>query len=223
MISSLYREGAITSGCILWLRRLSLQWRIKGEMLQSGTPEKLLLNMKKFLKILPLLINGKVLKYNHNELIFLPSECTLCGYPELKEKAHVQAFSVWKNDPDCDYTRSNHEHKINNIIDLCPNCHKLFDKGLISIHPGKKVFIFSDLRFIGKGSNFTNPFYWMKRYGGYVYPRDNNSQFSLINRVYFEWNFKEEFKLKFPDMYKLEGDLHKQYLEYGIGCVTTKK
>ena len=142
--------------------------------------------------------------------------CILCGYPELKEKAHVKAFSVWKNDPHCEYTRSNDSHKVNNIIDLWPNCHRLFDRGLLSIHPEEKVFIFSDKQFVGKGSNFRNPLLWMRDRGGYSYPRDGGSQFSLINRVYFEWNFNNDFQVKYPDFYGLPDELRKQYLDYKI-------
>ena len=54
-----------------------------------------------------------------------PQECVICGF-EFPDVCHIKA---WKDFPDSAYVSEiNHP---NNLVLLCPNHHRLFDKGLL--------------------------------------------------------------------------------------------
>ena len=132
--------------------------------------------------------------------------CALCASKSLTDGAHVQAkreggFPSWG-------------HLFGNILRLCPNCHRLFDKpnNFITIHPTWRVFIFSRKKKRRSSDDYSifNPYYQLD----YSYAHDDSLQ--QILREYIVTNCTTEYRDRWGsferDMQYLENDLKRDGL-----------
>lgn len=59
-------------------------------------------------------------------------KCTVCGFKDARDQAHVRdRYEFDEGD----------EHRLQNIIPLCPNHHRMFDSGKIGICPSRDHFV----------------------------------------------------------------------------------
>ena len=113
----------------------------------------------------------------------MPLICSICSIESVTEGAHVRAkreggFKSWGD-------------RLFNIVDLCPTCHKLFDRNFITIHPRWRVWIFSNLshKISSDGElKVINPF---KEFP-YSFPH-NAGALNDIQEDYIRLNNKNEF------------------------------
>lgn len=97
--------------------------------------------------------------------------CILCS-TEYTEDAHVRARSSFLEG----------EHRIQNLIPLCPLCHELFDSYFITIHPELRIFVFSLSR---ERKN-------LLRTTDYAYP--HSGELNSIRQEFLDWQARHEFK-----------------------------
>jgi hypothetical protein len=125
--------------------------------------------------------------------------CVLCS-TEYHEEAHVRARASFPEG----------EHRVQNLIPLCPLCHELFDSYYITIHPEYRIFVFSLCR------ERKNLF----RAIDYAYP--HTESLDSLRQVYLDWQAKNEFKRtkgasELAQRFPVRPPIQRVHIEYVLG------
>jgi len=61
--------------------------------------------------------------------------CRVCGLrePKIMDVAHIEPIMGWKNR----ISAGNEKNKLKNLLTLCPNDHRRFDRGIITLDSGQ--------------------------------------------------------------------------------------